>query len=704
MNPTQLPKEKIPQNEQNLSNILVAVRCRPLSGFEKKLNETKTVYILDLNIIVIIDPYATANKRNKEKHYQFDQVLNENSPQDEVFSKTCEGLIEGVLDGYNSTIFAYGPTGSGKTHTMSGTPGTPGLIPTSLIRIFEKISQFPHRNYSIKISYLEIYNEVLKDLLNPSNLFLDIREDPIKGILISELSENPINNIEQFMELLKRGTKRRSCEPTEANLVSSRSHAILIVNIEYQDRVEGENGVVFNSKFSMIDLAGSERAANTKNRGIRLIEGANINKSLLALGNCINALFEVNSRSVKAYVPYRDSKLTRLLKDSLGGKCKTVMIACISPFHKYYEDTHNTLEYANRAKNIKTKIEKNLYNVDVHIIKYKEIINELKNEIKQLRNVLSQNPANNTLPNSSTSENYVQEIEAHFKKESKTKLLAYQLQKEIDNLTEEHLLKELELNEEMFTNTSQSGVARLEDYLKEIRKKIETKTKEYSKLKTEETELELKRKQFDSKWKNLPEDIRVNLNFNLQKNIIRFYEIEKEENKAHEESKLRCKDLYINVLEMKLKERTKDFENEVHRSPPPSSDKGQENKSIGEKKNFRTRPGKNLKSEPFLPPISPKIKLSNEEPAVNSRIPRFRNLAKDEESSSSSTSGFQNKPHPKGRSQIPRPAPKPTPNTHSENESKFKELPTISAKYKQSRYLNKNSEKLISPSKPKISG
>lgn len=700
MNLASSPKGGNIQSDQGVSNILVAVRCRPLSQAEKKKNETKTVFILDLNLIVIIDPYATANKRNKEKHYKFDHVLNENSTQDEVFGKTCEGLINGVLEGYNSTIFAYGPTGSGKTFTMQGNNNCPGLIPLSIYKIFEKINELSHRKYSIKISYLEIYNEVLKDLLNPSDLFLDIREDPVRGIIISELSENVIDDVEQIVELLKKGNRRRTCEPTEANLVSSRSHAILIVNIEYQDNLQGDNGVLLNSKFSMIDLAGSERAANTKNRGIRLVEGANINKSLLALGNCINALFEVNSKNIKAYVPYRDSKLTRLLKDSLGGKCKTVMIACISPFHLYYEDTHNTLEYANRAKNIKTKIEKNAHSVDVHIIKYKEIINELKNEIKELRKVLhSKQPSITSTDSPTIPENFIKEIEDHFKKESKTKLLAFQLQKEIDNLSEEHLIKELELNEEMFTGKSQSGILNLENYLTELKKKMSLKQKNFLKTKSEENELEKQRSEFDSKWKNLPEEIRINLNYNLQKHVIRLFEIEKEENKAHEESKLRCKDLYISVLEMKLKERVSDaggFKSAENSLGKFSDDEngarvGAKNKIVAKALNE-----KNLKSESLLPPISPKIRSQNEVPATNSKIPRYRQSPKDDDSSSSSTSGIK-RPQAKGKSNIPRRPRNLNPSAHSENEGK--EFPSIAAKYKQSRYLSKNSEKLLNSQK-----
>lgn len=190
-----------------------------------------------------------------------------------------------------------------------------------------------------------------RDLIQVSNETLDLREDPIRGVVIAGLSEIPVTSTSEIMELIIASNKNRTTEPTKANITSSRSHAVLQITVEHTESAKQLAG-----KLSLIDLAGSERAAKTQNRGIRLIEGANINRSLLALGNCINALYEMHKRgpSSKMHIPYRDSKLTRLLKDSLAGNCNTVMIACISPTSLSYEDTMNTLKYANRAKNIKT--------------------------------------------------------------------------------------------------------------------------------------------------------------------------------------------------------------------------------------------------------------------------------------------------------------------------------------------------------------
>merc|ERR1719245_185003 len=187
------------------------------------------------------------------------------------------------------------------------------------------------------------------------------------------------------MNLLHQANRQRTTEATGANVTSSRSHAVLQVVVEQREKSAAIVAQVHVGKLSMIDLAGSERASATNNKGMRMIEGANINRSLLALGNCITAL-----SSAVSFVPYRDSKMTRLLKDSLGGNCRTVMIANVSPCHLNYEDTHNTLKYAYRAKNIKTKAMRNVVSVNYHLSKYTEIIKDLKGEISELKSKISE--------------------------------------------------------------------------------------------------------------------------------------------------------------------------------------------------------------------------------------------------------------------------------------------------------------------------
>lgn len=239
----------------------------------------------------------------------------------------------------------------------------------------------------IQVSYVEIYNESIRDLLIPkdkdSNVYLDLREDPLKGVSLSGATEMRVDCVEEVMNLLFQGNKRRMTEATNANQTSSRSHAVFQITVTISPKTKDINIERISGKLSLIDLAGSERGTVTENRGVRLREGAKINQSLLALANCINALGDRSKKG--SFVPYRDSKLTRMLKDSLGGNCRTVMLVTTAPASSQFEETINTLKYANRAKNITTKPVENKKLVEFHIAEYKSIINELRAEIEQLR-------------------------------------------------------------------------------------------------------------------------------------------------------------------------------------------------------------------------------------------------------------------------------------------------------------------------------
>jgi len=379
------------------NNIMVCVRVRPMNRTELRLSN-EVVRVMDDKMVVIIDPKTQDHTRSfldplraartREKRYAFDHVFNQSSPQQLVFNRTTRLLVPGVIDGYNATVFAYGATGAGKTFTMLGTPTNPGCMFNTLRFLFEQISDVERSEsvkYTVKISMIEIYNELIKDLLEPSSENLDLREDPLKGPTVAGMAEIVAKSATEVMGLLHNGNKNRTQEATEANATSSRSHAILQVVVEQRDRNPGPQSSVKIGKLSMIDLAGSERASSTNNRGQRLIEGANINRSLLALGNCINAL--VMSKS-NGFIPYRDSKLTRLLKDSLGGNCRTIMIANITPAASSFEETLNTLKYANRAKKIKTQATKNVLNVSYHVTQYLSLIAGLKREIQGLKSEL----------------------------------------------------------------------------------------------------------------------------------------------------------------------------------------------------------------------------------------------------------------------------------------------------------------------------
>ncbi|NXK97621.1 KIF19 protein, partial [Formicarius rufipectus] len=305
--------------------------------------------------VVLMDPSEDPDDilrahRSREKTFVFDVVFDSTATQEEVYVSTIKSLIEGVISGYNATIFAYGPTGTGKTYTMLGTDSEPGIYVRALDDLFKGLEATAEEmDYTVSMSYLEIYNEAIRDLLNPSSGFLDLREDSRGSIQIAGITEVSTTNAQEVTQLLEKGNKQRTQEPTAANGASSRSHAVLQVMVTRRRNPREELRV---GKLFMVDLAGSERAAQTQNRGKRMKEGAHINRSLLALGNCINSLSE-RGGSRAQFVNFRDSKLTRLLKDSLGGNSRTVMIAHISPASSSFEESRMTLVYAYRAKNIK---------------------------------------------------------------------------------------------------------------------------------------------------------------------------------------------------------------------------------------------------------------------------------------------------------------------------------------------------------------
>lgn len=328
-------------------------------------------------------------KRVKDQTFAFDRVFDENTSQADVYEATTRGLLDSVLDGYNATVFAYGATGCGKTHTITGTVQQPGIIFLTMQELFEKIAERSDEKHTeVSLSYLEIYNETIRDLLVPggSKQGLMLREDANQAVSVAGLSSHHPRDVQSVMDMIVKGNEYRTISPTEANATSSRSHAVLQINVAQKDRNADVSEPHTMATLSIIDLAGSERASATKNRGDRLLEGANINKSLLALGSCINALCDPRKKN---HVPYRNSKLTRLLKFSLGGNCRTVMIVCVSPSSQHFDETQNTLRYANRAKNIQTKVTRNVYNVNRHVkdflMKIDEqmaLINELKAQQK----------------------------------------------------------------------------------------------------------------------------------------------------------------------------------------------------------------------------------------------------------------------------------------------------------------------------------
>ena len=307
----------------------------------------------------VADNDYLARLRVKERRWAYDAAFGPHSTQAQIYASTAAPLVEAVFSGAaNATCFCYGATGAGKTFTMLGSPSQPGVMVQALGDLFARVHGEP--GAKVTLAYLEIYNENVRDLLagegpsvaGPSGgdvapaqpaTSLDLREDPQLGVTVTGLTWLEATTSSQVMALLQRGNARRVTEPTRCNATSSRSHAVL------QVLVTRAGAFRHTSKLSLIDLAGSERALATDVRTARSAEGAAINKSLLALSSCIHALVEG-----KAHVPYRNSKLTQLLKDSLGGGCRTAMIANVSPACASWSESQNTLHWADRAKEIRT--------------------------------------------------------------------------------------------------------------------------------------------------------------------------------------------------------------------------------------------------------------------------------------------------------------------------------------------------------------
>ncbi|NXI47179.1 KI18A protein, partial [Galbula dea] len=389
------------EKEEDICNhVKVVVRVRPESQKEKDGNFSKVVHVVDQHILVF-DPkeeevsffhgkrltHRDITKRTKKDlKFVFDAVFAESSSQLEVFENTTKSIIDGFLNGYNCTVLAYGATGAGKTHTMLGSPEDPGVMYLTMMALYNCMDEIKEDKIcNIAVAYLEVYNEQIRDLLVNSGP-LAVREDPQKGVVVQGLTLHQPTSAEEILKILDYGNKNRTQHPTDVNASSSRSHAVFQIYLRQQDKTASINQNVHIAKMSLIDLAGSERASATNAKGARFREGTNINRSLLALGNVINALADPKSK--KQHIPYRNSKLTRLLKDSLGGNCRTIMIAAVSPSSMFYDDTYNTLKYANRAKDIKSSLKSNVVSLDSHISQYVKICNEQKKEILKLKEKL----------------------------------------------------------------------------------------------------------------------------------------------------------------------------------------------------------------------------------------------------------------------------------------------------------------------------
>ncbi|KAL6447859.1 hypothetical protein ACFW04_000152 [Cataglyphis niger] len=380
-----------------MSSVKVAVRVRPFNHREIS-RQAQCIIDMTGSTTSIVNPKATPGSKDAVKSFNYDYSYFSMDPNDDNYSSQLmvykdigEEMLEHAFEGYNVCIFAYGQTGAGKSYTMMGKQedGQEGIIPQICKDLFRKISYTSNERlkYSVEVSYMEIYCERVRDLLNPKNRGnLRVREHPLYGPYVEDLSKLAVLSYEDIHDLIDEGNKARTVAATNMNETSSRSHAVFTIFFTQQQQ-DCATGLMTEkvSKISLVDLAGSERADSTGAKGTRLKEGANINKSLTTLGKVISALAEIATKKKKKadFIPYRDSVLTWLLRENLGGNSKTAMIAAISPADINYDETLSTLRYADRAKQIVCKA---VVNEDANA----RLIRELKEEIQKLRELLKQ--------------------------------------------------------------------------------------------------------------------------------------------------------------------------------------------------------------------------------------------------------------------------------------------------------------------------
>ncbi|XP_051789429.1 kinesin-like protein KIF3A isoform X2 [Erpetoichthys calabaricus] len=363
-------------------NVKVVVRCRPLNQKEKTMGYKQAVNVDEIRGTITVHKVDSMNE--PPKTFTFDTVFGPDSNQLDVYNLTARPIIDSVLEGYNGTIFAYGQTGTGKTFTMEGVRAVPelrGIIPNSFAHVFGHIAKAEgDTRFLVRVSYLEIYNEEVRDLLGKDQMQrLEVKERPDVGVYIKDLSGYVVNNADDMDRIMTLGHKNRSVGATNMNEHSSRSHAIFTITIECSEKGVDGNQHVRMGKLHLVDLAGSERQGKTGATGQRLKEATKINLSLSTLGNVISALVDGKS----THVPYRNSKLTRLLQDSLGGNSKTMMCANIGPADYNYDETISTLRYANRAKNIKNKARINEDPKDALLRQFQKEIEDLKKKLEE---------------------------------------------------------------------------------------------------------------------------------------------------------------------------------------------------------------------------------------------------------------------------------------------------------------------------------
>jgi len=488
------------------NTVKVIIRTRPTQHFA---TSNIRINLLDDTISIFIprnQKEGLINNQKEQWSFHFDKILH-NVPQEEVFEYTMNDIIKSSVQGYNGTIFAYGQTGSGKTFTISGAPSNfayRGIIPRSISRLFNEISTKPEYDFNIQISYLEIYNEIMFDLLPEDGKFfgqranIEFQEDNKGNVLVKGLSKHKVTNEEECFNLLFEGESNRTISEHKLNQGSSRSHCLFMIQLEMKSKIESTEKIMV-SKLNFVDLAGSERVKKTGSSGITLKEATYINRSLTFLEQVVVALTEKKGRA-NDHVPYRQSKLTHILKDSIGGNCKTVMVANIWPEEQFLQETLSTLNFAQRMGGVVNVASVNIQlDINAQIRKMTKEIKELKQELA-MHNTLANRGRINYDPYSPSEQKTQMEAakkflvgqseELEFDSVRQAKELFYQIR---------HIYQKVK--------SLNKGKPQSQNLPKEMQQKIEEKEKPEEKKETQEKEKDDKKnKKEDTKNKDKKEE------------------------------------------------------------------------------------------------------------------------------------------------------------------------------------------------------
>ncbi|KAK2961148.1 putative Kinesin-II 85 kDa subunit [Blattamonas nauphoetae] len=461
-------------------SVVVGLRVRPLNSKEKKEKCTEIQKISGKSITVT-NPTST----KETKTFAFDYVYGPTTEQQTVFNDVGLLYLENAWKGFNCTLFAYGQTGAGKSFSMTGdmsSEATRGIIPRGCEEMFKRIKENNDENvsYEVKVSFLEMYNEKLQDLLDPkTSKTVSVRESTKKGIYIENALEEPVDSYEDINRLLEEGNKARTVAATAMNATSSRSHSVLTIFFSRKEK-KGTATTQRESKINLVDLAGSERQSKTGATGERLTEAAAINKSLSALGNVIKALADISQGKKNIFVPYRDSLLTRMLQDSLGGNSKTIMIAAMSPASSNYDEGVSTLQYADRAKQIKNKPVVNESETDKMIKGLQAEIDALKAQLANGGAIPSDGSVGGTMSQ--------EEMEAQLEKQRKQEEEIEKQREELERKREETAKQQAEWEAQKAALLEQQKGSNSDALKAELAKKLDEMNKQHELIQKKEEE------------------------------------------------------------------------------------------------------------------------------------------------------------------------------------------------------------------------